>query len=71
MDKNYQFKGTVIPYGESNFHPAIDKGAFEMSNGSRVPLVKSYNPDDIVGYVDWVDSDDGVCCKVHIVHDWR
>lgn len=68
MVKNYQFRGTVIPYGPSNLHKAIDKGAFETSNGSRVPLVKSFshNPDDIVGYVDLVDSDDGVHGKIHI-----
>lgn len=61
--------GCCLPYGESKYHDAVQRGAFAHQDGAQVPLVQDFfdknNPENIIGNCILHDTDKGVMCDIH------
>lgn len=61
--------GCCLPYGVSQYHDAVQVGAFSYQDGEKVPLLRNFgglrDMSNIIGYCILHDRLYGVMCDVH------
>lgn len=61
--------GCCLPYGDSNYHDAVQLGIFAHQDGQSVPLVRDFwakdEPENVIGHCVLHDTDEGVMCDIY------